>query len=123
MYQGLSKILGWTKQGAPQTLTVNGSLLNKPVEIATAMNEYFIHKIQLINTGFRNATIDPLLKLKEKSIFRSNKFGVVPTMQPDLITSSEVLDTIKKMKPSNICGEDDISINMIKDTADILLPS
>merc|ERR1712105_329978 len=43
MYHGLSKILGWNRQGATQSLTVNGSLLNKPVEIATAMNEYFIN--------------------------------------------------------------------------------
>ena len=42
-------------------------------------------------------------------------------MQTDLITNTEVLETFKKMKPSNVCGEDDISINMIKDTADILL--
>ena len=92
MYNGLSKVLGWTKQGVPQSLTVNSSLLNKPVEIATAMNEYFINKIQLINTGFRNAMIDPLHKLKEKTIFRSSQCGVLPSMQTDLITNTEVLE-------------------------------
>ena len=43
-------------------------------------------------------------------------------MQTDLITDTEVLETIKKMKPSNVCGEDDISMTMIKDTANIILP-
>ena len=122
MYNSLSKVLRWTKHGAPQSLTVSGSLLNKPVEIMTAMNEYFINKIQLINAGFRHAISDLLLKLKEKTGYRSSQHGVLPVMQTDLITDTEVLETLKKMKPSNVCGEDDISINMIKDTADILLP-
>ena len=48
VWQSVKGILNWNSSGSPTQLFYNGSLVNKPQDVADAQNQFFLDKITMI---------------------------------------------------------------------------
>ena len=68
--------LNWKSVSTPIQLFYQGSILNKPVDIANCMNEFFINKVLAIRANIPPQTADPLAKLKSLMKSRESSFSL-----------------------------------------------
>ena len=71
VWKNVKGILNWKTSGSPSQLFYKGSLIQKPQELATAQNEFFIEKIEKIIENLPPPVSDPLSSLKSLMVDRS----------------------------------------------------
>ena len=75
LWKNVKNILSWKSSGSPNQLFVNGNLVTKPQEVASAQNEYFLEKIQTIRENLPPPVTDPLAKLRNLMTGRTCSFS------------------------------------------------
>ena len=94
--------LDWKSAGSPTQLFHNGTMLNKPSEIADCQNNFFLNKVKQILENLPAQTADPLDKLRFLMRNRSCSFQL-RSVHPD--TVEQILASLKNSKS---CGLDTI---------------
>ena len=82
-------VLKWDNKGPPTALSVDGTMITKPKELAETMNKFFIKKIIDLKKNIPNTTEDPCSKLRESMKDRKSIFNLKP------ITPDKVEEIIK----------------------------
>jgi len=82
-------------------------LLENPIEIADAFNEYFINTIT--NVNIKHSDIG-----KASKLLNNHKLGNIVYMETIPVTEAEVVSTIRSLKPNGASGYDGISNNILK---------
>ena len=107
-WKTIKSIFNWKNNGSPSRLFHNGNLYTKNQEIADCQNEFFMKKIQKIESGLPQAKSDPLRLLKD--IMKNNESKMnLSTVHPD-----EVLNIISKLSNSSAFGLDGIDSYTLK---------
>ena len=101
------ELLGWQQSGPPSGFLINGKILRKQKDIAEAQAVYYENKILKIKNSFPRVNFDPMHVLK-KHFNRWQPIGGRPQFVLKSTNSSEVLNMIKKLKPSHAFGRDKI---------------
>ena len=109
--------LGWTSGGPPRQLCVNGVMINKPIEIAETLNEFFINKVNNIVNRLPKSHYDPL-KLVRKIMTNKSCTFKLSSVHPD-----DVEKIISQLKNSKACGLDNIGCSVIKLAKPELVPA
>ena len=84
LWKNVKKILSWKSSGSPNQLFVNGNLVTKPQDVASAQNEYFLDKIRTIRENLPPPVTDPLAKLSNLMIGRTCSFSF-SAVHPDSV--------------------------------------
>ena len=108
VWKNVKGILNWQTSGSPSQLFCNGSLIQKPQELAAAQNEYFIDKIDKILTNLPPPVSDPLSYLKSLMVGRQCSLDLA-VVHPD-----EVDQVISNLSNSTSFGLDQIDTYTIK---------
>ena len=115
MWEEGKNILGWTKDGGPTSLSVNGQLTSKNSEMAQAQQDFFVNKIKNHIEKIPPTNKDPLSYTRE---LLSEK--EVPEFNMGEVDEADVILIIKNLNSSDACGPDDISTNCLKQIADLI---
>ena len=108
VWKNVKGILNWKSSGSPSQLFYNGSLVNKPQEVAETQNQYFLDKIRLIRENLPPPLIDPLALLRSLMVGRSCSFSF-SVVHPD-----EVEKVMSGLSNSSSFGLDQIDTYIIK---------
>ena len=108
IWKNVKSWLGWTAGGPPSKLIENGSVFNKPSDLATIMNNFFINKIKNLRQNLPQNPGDPLLLVQKLMENRTCNFSLT-AVHPD-----DVLKILGKLKGSSSTGIDDIDSNTLK---------
>ena len=108
--------LGWVSGGAPTQLSVDGTMISKPFEIAQCMNQHFIRKVQNIVQNLPPNNSDPLCQVRRLMRTRSCSFSL-KAVYPD-----EIEQIISRLKTTKSCGLDNIDSFIIKLAKEQLVP-
>ena len=111
-----SQILGKSRSDFPAQMMFGTKLISKPIQIANAMNDFFLKKISTLKESFFQDD-DPKVELRR---FLSEKN--IPGFSLREITESETRKLIKKMKGKRSCGLDWICGFSLKLAAPELIP-
>ena len=106
--ENIKGILNWQTSGAPSQLFYKGSLIQKPQEVASAQNEFFLDKIQKIITNMPQQLSDPLSTLKSRMAGRTCSLSLA-AVHPD-----EVEKVISNLSNSSSFGLDQIDTYTVK---------
>ena len=117
IWKNVRGILNWRSSGSPNQLFYEGSLINKPQEIAEAQNQFFLNKIQLIRDNLPPPISDPLQILRSLMASRTCAFSLSP-VHPD-----EVEKIISNLSNSSSFGLDMIDTYIIKLIRADILPA
>ena len=109
--------LGWGSVGTPTQLFWEGKMVTSPIGLATAMNDFFLAKINGLRNGIPPTTGDPTKKLREAMRVRKCTF------QMKKVKESDVLKIIKQLKNSSATGIDYIDTRTLKLIAELIVPS
>ena len=109
--------LGWKGSGSPSQLFYDGKIINKPLEMADCMNNYFLKKIKTIQENLPVSLVDPLAKLKLLMKNKSCSFTLKP-VHPD--TVEHILNNLRNSKSA---GLDMIDTAILKCSASYILPA
>ena len=109
--------LDWKSAGSPTQLFHNGTMLNKPSEIADCQNNFFLNKVKQIRENLPAQTADPLDKLRFLMRNRSCSFQL-SSVHPD--TVEQILASLKNSKS---CGLDTIDTFTLKLAGPYILPA
>ena len=109
--------LGLKSSGSPSQLFYNGKLINKPLEIADCLNNYFVNKIRLIQEKLSPPKSDPLAPLMNIMENRSSSFKL-SSVHPDIVEG-----VVLKLKNSKSTGLDNIDTGVIKLSLPYILPA
>ena len=60
LWNNVKKFLNWKNSGPPTQLFVNGKLEGSPKRLASIMNDFFIQKVNSLQTRIPPSTDDPL---------------------------------------------------------------
>ena len=103
VWSNMKSFLGLSSGGPPSKLLQNGTLYNKPKDLAKVMNNFFIKKVTDLRRGIPATVGDPLDQVRNLMRNRKCSFKLQPC-HPD-----EVMAIIKKLnKHSKSCGIDNI---------------
>ena len=83
IWKNIKNWLGWTAGGPPSKLIENGSVFNKPSDIARIMNSFFINKVQNLRQNLPQNPGDPLHLVQKLMRNRTCNFSLKP-VHPDL---------------------------------------
>ena len=108
IWKNVKNILNWKASGAPNQLFHNGTLHNKPREVADCQNQFFVNKVRLIRENMPPPVSDPLAKLRLLMSNQSCHFSLQP-VHPD-----EISKLIKELKNTTAVGLDTIDTGIIK---------
>ena len=117
LWKNVKNILNWSKESSPGKLFVNGKMLTKSEEIASAQNSYFLEKVRRIRENMPISAVNPLDKLKKLMAQRTCLFELKP-VHPDLV--GKIIDSLKN---SNSLGLDCIETKIIKLIKPEILPA
>ena len=116
-YQLILGWLDWKSAGSPTQLFHNGSMLNKPSEIADCQNNFFLNKVKQIRENLPVQTADPLAKLRLLMRNRTCSFQLKP-VHPDTVEA-----ILSGLKNSKSCGLDTIDTFTLKLAGPYILPA
>ena len=119
IWQAVRNISGILPKGPPTLLNVGGIVVTSPRKIASAMNQFFINKIQGIISQIPVSHIDPLAGLRRMMADRPR----IPPLQFRPVSRTELLKIIRSMRPTKSVGVDGISMKIIKDNIGLLAPA
>ena len=106
-----------TKQiTTPNSITHNNETISSPLKIAEIANNFYINKINSIRQNFNNNNCDPITILNKLIPRKINIFKL------PYITNNETMQIIKKIKPSNPKGHDQINSRIIKTIKENIAP-
>ena len=108
VWKNVKGILNWQTSGAPSQLFYKGKLIQKPQELASAQNEFFLNKIENIITNLPPQVSDPLSTLQSMMAGRTCSLNSV-SVHPD-----EVEKVICSLSNSSSFGLDLIDTYTIK---------
>ena len=108
--------LGWSSGGPPSRLSVNGSIISKPSELAKTMNRFFIEKVRNLRQNLPGSSGNPLDPVRKLMKNRKCSFQL-RCVHPD-----EVLKLIENVKSTKSCGTDNIDSYVIKLAKHELVP-
>ena len=108
--------LGWSSGGPPSRLSVNGSIISKPSELAKTMNRFFIEKVRNLRQNLPGSSGNPLDPVRKLIKNRKCSFQL-RCVHPD-----EVLKLIENVKSTKSCGTDNIDSYVIKLAKHELVP-
>ena len=119
IWQGARQILGSVKSNFPTQILAGGKLLSNPLQMAIAVNKFFIDKIVQLKKDTPVNSDDALLELDS---FLSDKN--IPNQGFELkeLSVNDVTKLIKKIKGKKSCGLDWICGYSLKIVADDLVP-
>ena len=117
VWKNVKGILNWKTSGSPSQLFYKGSLIQKPQELATAQNEFFIDKIDQILANLPLPVSDPLYYLKNMMNGRQCSL-TLKAVHPD-----EVDQIMTKLSNSASFGMDQIDTYTIKLIRQDILPA
>ena len=117
LWKNVKKWLNWSSSGAPRQLFYDGKFINKPIELATCMNSFFIQKVAKIKDSLSQSHIDPVAKLSQMMENHSSTFKFKP-VHPD-----EVSKAISQLKNSGSAGLDYIDAFIIKTAKNEIVPA
>ena len=100
--------LGWTSGGPPQKLFDGVRMCNKPSEVSSIMNNYFVNKVKTIRRNLPPTFGDPLQIVRQKMQDKDCKFNFQP-VHPDNISG-----IISSLKNTKSCGIDNIDSYVLK---------
>ena len=120
MWQGAKQILGSVKSSFPTQILASGKLLSNPLKMATAVNEFFLDKIEKLKNSNNDENLDDATKELESFLIDKN----IPTEGFELkeLSAEEVSKLVKKMKGKKSCGLDWICGYSLKIVAKDLIP-
>ena len=106
--------MGWRKLGSPGQLIVNNSLIRKPAEVASCMNDFFLEKVAKISKKLSHSK-KPNLKacsdiMKDKNCKLSLQY----------VTVNKVKKLLKKLKNSKCAAVDGLDNYTLKLAADVV---
>ena len=76
--------LGWTSRGPPTQLFDGTKMCNKPSDLSSTMNKYFVNKVKQIRSELPNSNEDPL-KLVRRLMGDKNCKLKLEAVHPDTI--------------------------------------
>ena len=117
VWKNVKGILNWKTSGSPSQLFYKGSLIQKPQELATAQNEFFIDKIDQILANLPPPVSDPLYYLKNMMNGRQCSL-TLKAVHPD-----DVDQIMTKLSNSASFGMDQIDTYTIKLIRQDILPA
>ena len=109
--------LKWGNKGPPSRLAVNGDIISKPVEVATAMNEFFVNKVKNLKESIPPSKDDPCKTLEEVMKTRDCTFTIKP------VGPETVQEVVMSLKNSKSTGVDEIPTDIVKMILPHILPS
>ena len=109
--------LGWRSGGPPTQLHVNGTIIQKPYDLAQTMNDYFIDKVKNICARLPQSNFDPL------EILRTSMKNRMCSMKLSVVHPDDIDKIISELKSSKSCGLDDIDSYIIKLARKQLVPA
>ena len=109
--------LGLKSSASSTQLFHNGTLINKPVEIADCLNNYFVNKARLIREKLSPPKSNPLAHFRNLMRNRSSSFKL-SSVHPDIVEG-----IVLKLKNSKSTGLDNIDTQVIKLTLPFILPA
>ena len=112
------QVLGKNRSDFPSQMLFGNKLLSKPIQIADAMNEFFVDKIAKLKKEPRNEE-DPLRELKR---YLASKPPPVEGFKFKELQDHEILKLIKRLKGKKSSGLDWICGYSLKIAAELLLP-
>ena len=113
----IKSMLSWTSGGPPIQLSINGNIIRKPVEIANAMNSYFVSKINNIVNSLPQSNQNSSSFLHKLMRNRICEFSL-KSVHPDTI--DKIISNMKNVKS---CGLDEIDSSVIKLARADLVPA
>ena len=108
IWKNIKNWLGWNTGGPPTKLIENGTIYNKPSELAKVMNNFFINKVRNLRQNLPINPGDPLQLVRKLMLNRKCTFRL-KSVHPE-----DVLKIIGKLKTSSSCGTDEISSYVLK---------
>ena len=99
---------GQEENKSPIKIINDGKEVTSPKKLCTIFNDFFIHKIETIQSKF-NPNDDEQMQILEKLIDKPTS-----TLELESITVDEMYKAINRMKTSTSCGFDQISSKTIK---------
>ena len=117
------KLLKFKTAGPPSTFLKNGTLIKKPIELATIQLEYFSEKIDKLMNRLANQpqTLRNPLEYLELALQRWENKQKVPKFKFREVTTQETIKMIAKLGNSTACGLDELDAHSIKLAADSLI--
>ena len=112
------QVLRKNRSDFPSQMMFGTKLLSKPLEIANAMNQFFVDKISKLKEEPRRLD-EPLTELKR---FLATKYVPAEGFKLKELSEGETLKLIKRLKGKKSCGMDWICGYSLKIAAGILLP-
>ena len=117
LWKNIKSTLNWNTNGPHTKLIINGLVEGSPKQLANAMNEFFVKKINTLRNKIPLPTEDPLRFLKQMMSNRTSTFRL------DIAHPDEVLAILKSLKNSKATGLDTIDVATVKLLADLILPA
>ena len=109
--------LGWTSAGSPTKLLSQGCLETSPAKMAEIQNHYYIDKVRVIRSNFKEQDRDPLKVLKK--CLQGNQ----ACFSTRAVTPEEVDMAIRSLKNSKASGLDNLDTYILKLTRKAIVPS
>ena len=117
IWKNIKSWLNWTTSGAPSQLFYNGQLVNRPSNLASCMNQFFIQKVSKLRDNIGESETNPLANLRKLMLGRKCVFSLKP-VHPDTVDK-----LISNLRNSGSVGLDYIGTGIIKQAKDELLPA
>ena len=119
LWKAANQVLGKVRSTFPSQIVINNKLLSKPIEMCTAMNEFFIKKISDLKTGIVQDTSEDELEVLRNYV--SSKNLPDDGFRLKEINEEETLEIIKSLKGKKSIGLDWICGFSLKLAAPILI--
>ena len=91
--------LNWTSGGPPKSLFSNGMMYNKPGDLTSVMNNFFVDKVRKLRNDLPPSPGDPLAYLRNITRNRTATFDINP-VHPDQV--DEIISKMKIAKRSEL---------------------
>ena len=114
-------LLGARRAGPPTMFLLEGKAIRKQTELANALQNYYVSKIESIRNSLPMVRNNPLRYL-ERLFTRWQPTGSKPQFKLVSVTTVEVLKMLKNLKNSHSFGRDELDAATIKIVAPILAP-
>ena len=119
MWKTAYQLMGANRSSFPSQMLFGLKLLSKPVDIANAMNDFFVKKIEKLKVGIADCEDDPLSELNEYIKSKTLPEGGFRFHE---LSEADVIKLIKSLKGKRSCGLDWICGFTLKLAAKELVP-
>ena len=119
MWKSAYQLMGTSRSSFPSQMLFGQNLLSKPIDIANAMNDFFLKKISKLKVDMGSTDDDPLLELEQ---FLGDKNIPEGGFKLRELNDADVVKLIRSMKGKKSCGLDWICGHSLKIAAKELVP-